>query len=290
MQNLQIDSLALAYLSHHPKDAAQVLAEADAESIATLLGQSMPGLEADELAAVVIALPTPTGAACLDMLPAETAAEILRALPVDDISELIAPLSDASSKRLLSSLRPAKLAGVRRILNYADDSVGKIMHTSVVTLPSGISVAKARSILPTGRTDTLAVAFVLDNERRVRGMVAFQELATADDDADLETMIRPAPPALKANQHLAEVRLLPIWQDHQYLPVIGTQGRFLGVLERTNVLEAYVDADSAVSEPDRDPVDLLLSIAETVWVPLAYLFGKAATTTTSYQASEKGKQ
>jgi Mg/Co/Ni transporter MgtE len=290
MQKMQIGPLALAYLSHHPKDAAQVLAGGGAESIAALLGQSMPELEPDQMAAVLIALPRPTGAECLELLPQDTAAEVLRSLSIDEIAEIVSPLSVASSKRLLSTLRPAKLTGVRRVLSYASDSVGKIMHTNVVTLPSGISVSAARSMLPSGRTDALAVAFVLDKERRVKGLIAFQELATASGETELETLIHPAPPGLKASQHLAEARLLSIWQDHQYLPVVGTHGRFLGVLERSNVLEAFVDTDSSSTETDRDPIDLLLSIAETVWVPLAYLFGKADDSRHSHSRSEKGEK
>lgn len=290
MQELQIGPLTLAYLSHHPKDAAQVLAAGDAESIAALLGQSTPELKPDQLAAVLIALPIPTGAECLELLAQDSVAEVLKSLPDDKIAEIVSPLSLTSTNRLLSTLRPAKLARVRRVLNYAPDSVGKIMHTNVVTLPSGISVSTARTMLPSGQTDTLAVAFMLDNERRVNGLIAFQELATASGEAALETLIRPVPQALKASQHLAEVRMLPIWQDHQYLPVVGAQGRFLGVLERSDMLETFVEAESSSAEPDRDLIDLLLSIAETVWVPLAYLFGKAATASTPYPDQEKGEK
>jgi len=236
----------------------------------------MPPLQADQIGEALVALPAPLGADSLALLPADIAGAVVRSLSVSEIAEIVTPLSAVTSRRLLSALGPVDLAAVRRLLSYAPDSVGKHMRTRTATLPEGIKVAAARAMLPSGRKDAPAVVFILDSQRRVRGIVSLHEIAAASDETDLDALMRPAPAALKANQRLDEVRKLPFWREHHYLPVVGPQSRFLGVLERADVLEALVDVESAEHESASEPMDVLLAIAEAVWIPLVRLFGTAA--------------
>jgi Mg/Co/Ni transporter MgtE len=276
MTKLQSSPFAIAYLAQYPQEAAQLLAGADAETIASLLTESTSRLKIEQLGAILIALPSPIGADSLALLANDIAAAVMPTLSAAEIAELVAHLPAATTRRLLSSLRPAGLAAVRRTLSYAPDSVGKRMQTRAAELPEGISVAAARAMLPSGRKDAPAIAFVLDSKRHVRGLVTLHEIAAANDVMSLDTLIRPAPPALKATQRLKEVQKLALWREHQYLPVVSVQDRFIGVLERTDLLEAMVDMSSPANDQETDPIGVLLAIAETVWVPLARLFGAAA--------------
>jgi len=277
---------AIAYLAQYPREAAQLLARADPETIAKLLTDSYPALETGQIGAILAALPSPTGADALALLASDIATAVLPKLSVPEIAELIAPLSAVTSRRLLAALRPAELAAVRRNLSYAPDSVGKRMQTRAAVLPEGISIAAARSMLASGRTDAPAIAFVLDSKRHVRGFVPLHEIAAAGEATALDTLIRAAPPALKATQHLSEVQTLPQWRDYRYLPVVNAQGRFIGALERTDVLEAVVDLNSSSNDQEAAPIGVLLSIAETVWIPLARLFGAAASPLRPYLRAE----
>lgn len=286
MPEQKINPFTLAYLARYPQEAAQTLSSGDAGSIADLLTRSMPPLTAQQVGALLAALPTASGGDGLASLPADIAGAVLSTLPVPEIAELLTPLSAVTTRRLLSTLRPVEVTAVRRLLSYAPDSVGKRMRTRAAILTEGIKVAAARAMLPSGRMDTPAVAFVLDNQRRVSGMVLLQEIAAAANETDLDALIRPAPPVLRANQRLEEVRSLPLWREHRYLPVVGAQNRFLGVLEHADLIEALAEPEFAAREPDTDPVDVLLGVAETVWIPLARVFGKAASPLHPYLRSE----
>lgn len=276
MSEPHIDPFALAYLAQYPLEAAQILPTSDVPTVAKLLGESMPPLRAEQIGALLAALPTSTGADILALLPKDIAAAVLPTLSVPEIAEIVTALSAVTSRRLLSVLRPAELAAVRRTLNYATGSVGKHMQTRTIVLPKGISVAEARTRLPGGGEDGPEVAFILDNRRHVRGIVPLNKIAAASDAINLDVLILPAPPTLKASQQLNEVRKLPHWREHRYLPVVGMQSRFLGVLERADLFAASLDTTSPADDPDTDPIDILLDIAETIWIPLVRLFGRTA--------------
>lgn len=286
MSEPQLGPLALAYLAQYPLEAAQLLPASDARTVANLLAESIPSLRAEQVGAVLAALPTSSGADILALLPADIAAAVLPTLTIDEIAEIITPLSSVTTRRLLSTLRPAELAAVRRTRSYAPDSVGKHMQTRTIVLPKGISVAEARTKLPTDSENGPAVAFILDGRRHIRGIVPLHKIAAASNETSLDSLIQPAPPAIKASQHLNEVRELPFWREHRYVPVVGVQNRFLGVLERADMFEASLDANTHVQDPDTDPIDILLAIAETVWIPLARLFGTAARPLHPYHRSE----
>ena len=60
MSEVKIDRLAIAYLAQFPQEAAQILPAGDAKTIADILGGSMPPLQADQVGAVLAALPSQT--------------------------------------------------------------------------------------------------------------------------------------------------------------------------------------------------------------------------------------
>jgi magnesium transporter len=167
-------------------------------------------------------------------LEEEQALRLLEIMAPDGAADLVARLETDTMLHYLERLTRKQSDRITELLHYPEDTVGGIMTNDVVFARAGLTVSEAREALRERlkEPDFVILIYIVDDEktRRLRGLISLRSLLTAEDEQKLEevmdpyvTTLHPLDPANEAaykviNSHLAA------------MPVVGQEGRLLGVV------------------------------------------------------------
>ncbi len=223
-------NLTLAYLTHAPRSAAQVLQQVESAEAAAFLGQVPVRLTAPLLAEM-----SPwSGARIVADMPIDQAVGVLAALDFDDCLALVRLIGDERQTLLLEQL-PTRLGRrLRHALNYPAGSVGAWIDPQVPAFPEQTKVHAAL-----GHVAAAAAAshvFVqADNDGRFLGAIAITELIGVDSELPLARLPLQSVQPLSSRATLASVLSRREWDQFLVLPVVGRSTSMVGGLSRSSL-------------------------------------------------------
>jgi Mg/Co/Ni transporter MgtE len=179
----------------------------------------------------------------LEGMDQERAADILEEMAPGAAADALEDLDDEVAEQLLARMEPEEAADVQALLEYDEDSAGRIMTTDFVRVPAGATVGEALGVIRSLEEvpDPLLAVYVVetDDPRTLRGLVRLRTLilsapatpVTEVMDEDLPT-VAPEDPAENAARILAEYNLLavPVLDEERHLLGIVTVDDALAVL------------------------------------------------------------
>ncbi|HEY4330135.1 MAG TPA: magnesium transporter, partial [Phycisphaerae bacterium] len=226
------------------------------------LRDSMSGLEAADIAEVIVDLPPEDEGILFRVLSRDQAAQAFSYLPLDQQEELIQSLSSETStaifdgmspddrarlveempaevtRRLLEKLSPEELKATRRILNYPEQTAGRYMTPEYVALTPGMTAREALDhVRTTGRgKETLNIVYVVESgkliaEIRLGTLVMAAPEMLVRDIKDRQVVSVPATANRKELVETFE------HYDRVALPVTDQQGNMLGIITVDDVLD-----------------------------------------------------
>ncbi|NLJ53573.1 MAG: magnesium transporter [Intrasporangiaceae bacterium] len=181
-------------------------------------------------------------------------------LDPDDRVGLLDELPAKVAKRLMHGLSPAERQLTATVLGYPEGSVGRRMSPEVIPLrvDSTVNRALARVHNLLDAAETIYTLPVVDDERRVVGVVGLRDLLRADPNALIGDLSRPADLAY-ATESAEEAARRCADAGRLALPIVDSEDRLVGILtvdDALSVLEAAESEDQARqggSEPLRSP-------------------------------------
>ena len=222
-----------ALLSSDPTAVAQAvekLSSAEAEEV-------LRDLPTNELADVVERLETHAAAAVLERLSAESRAAAFAKMPARVAALLLRRLPETVQAETLQHASPEVAERLREALQFPADTAGGIMEPLATTLLNDLTVEQAVAIVRAAPRETVFYLYVVDRERNLVGVLNTRDLLLADPHtrvADLAHRDVVSVPAMMDREEVADV----IRQRHFLaLPVIGDEGRLLGVISHEQVVE-----------------------------------------------------
>ncbi|MFY9825710.1 MAG: CBS domain-containing protein [Thermoanaerobaculia bacterium] len=219
------------------------------------LARIVDALSYRESAEIVAALDEETAAETLEEVSDERVADLLEGMDQEraaDILEEMAPgaaadaledLDEEVAEQLLARMEPEEAADVQALLEYDEDSAGRIMTTDFVRVLESTTVGEALTLIRSLEEvpDPLLAVYVVaaDDPGMLRGLVRLRTLILSDPatpvtevmDEDLPT-VRPEDRAESAAHVLAEYNLLavPVLDEERHLLGIVTVDDALAVL------------------------------------------------------------
>jgi magnesium transporter len=178
----------------------------------------------------------------LEQLPPDEAGDLLDRLPMDDVAEILAEDVPDRQHALLAEMEPIDAAEVRSLLQYPPQTAGRLMTGKFVRVRPGLTAAETVALLRRidPEIETLNDLYVLDEQRRLIGVVSLRAVITAMPNQQLsEIMMRDlvtAPP--ETDQE--EVARLVSRYDLLALPVVNGDGRMLGIVTIDDVVDVLV--------------------------------------------------
>lgn len=252
------ERLAVDFLARHPDDAARVVERADPADAAALLASLPPEVSAGIFAVLG---PTPAGA-CIAALPDDAFAGIVSALPLAAAATAMRRLDAARREPVLASISADRAGQLRRLLAYPEHSAGALADPLVLALAEDITVAEAQRRLRGSSLHLYYYVYILSRDGRLVGALNVAELMAAQTKATLASVMRRDVVRVDAHTSFATIGALPAWRDFDALPVVDTEGQFIGAIRHKTVRRM-------VRTGARPMMDTIIELSELYWVGFA---------------------
>ena len=162
---------------------------------------------------------------------------IVRADP-DDAVTFIDSLSDNRREKILALLDPERQAVVRELINYPEDTVGRIMTTDFMALsPDTTAQGAIDRIRERGELESFFYLYVVDQSGKLVGVVPIRNLVIAPPNRKLSDMMIADP--VKANVFMDQEEVARLVSRYELLalPIIDEAGRLEGIITVDDVID-----------------------------------------------------
>jgi magnesium transporter len=233
-------SLAENLADERPADIVDALDDMVPDLAANVL-QQLP----DEIAVAVLDQPGLSIAAeIIAALPRERAARFLAGMSADRVTDAFRELSDPARSELLHRLDPEMRSALEVLLNYPENTVGSIMTTEFVWVPTSATIAEVlQHIREVEQTrETVYAIYVLDpNTHKLVHGVPLRRLVTGDPNANVLTAITARKPiTVSAFASRDEAARLISRYDLLAIAVVDDTNHMLGIVTVDDVIDVMV--------------------------------------------------
>jgi magnesium transporter len=163
---------------------------------------------------------------------ARGARDILRGMSPDDRAALLDEVPAAVARRFVRSLPPIERQQTLELLGYEEGTAGRIMTPDFVDLRETMTVAESlqriRRLAP--ERETIYYAYVIDNQRRLKGTVSLRELVLAEPEALVGPIATSNPKFAYTDMDQEEVARILHDYDILAVPVVDREGRLVGIV------------------------------------------------------------
>lgn len=237
-------TLHQAFIRRHPGRAVRVLESVDTANLETTVA-AVASHDVMLLLPLLDRLPPPRALQIFRLLeqPARErillsagprlAVNLLGQLPAKDVSELLAPLPGSLQRELT------------RLLDFPDNSAGRLMDRAFDALRPWMTAAEVRDRLRTSDLKRVRMVFVVDDDGVLAGRLDMQELALAAETDRVEQLMQPPTGAVTLTTPRQEVVALLEETRLDSLPVVDLDQRLMGVVRYTSLFRA-IEAEANV--------------------------------------------
>lgn len=167
------------------------------------------------------------------------AAEIIEEMSDDDRTELLEELPAKTVRKLMQHLSPEERKIANRLLNYPQDSAGRIMTAEYIGLKASMTAMEAlQHIRREARNkETIYTCFVMDSERRLRGVVYLEDIILAQPETAVSDIMDESPVSVTTKTDQEKLAQIMSRYDLHALPVVDMEGRLVGLVTFDDVLD-----------------------------------------------------
>jgi len=238
-ERLEIQEL----LKRHPAEVAEILSALREDEAVELLRR----LYLRRAAAAPLGEMAPEEAArLLAELNRDEAVQILQRMDPDDAVDLLAELPKETVQDILRRLEEREAKELSELLSYPPDTAGGLMSPEVVALPQDMSCQEAIETLRrvAEEMETVYYAYVVDEDRRLIGVLSLRDLVFARPEAPIRQVMRTDIVALPEDMDVEEVARTFDKYNFLALPVVDKDGRLLGVVTVDDVIDVIRAEDT----------------------------------------------
>lgn len=178
-----------------------------------------------------------------NVLARNTLAEIVGEMSSDKRADLFKKLNREQQNALLPALAQAEREDIRQLSSYQEGTAGAVMSSEYATLKPELSVKQAISMLrlEAPDTETIYFAYVLDEARRLLGVVSLKQLILAQEEQTVSGLMATNIVSAYVDAGQDEAAKIIARYDLLALPIIDRQGVMVGIV-------TYDDAMDVASE------------------------------------------
>ncbi len=175
----------------------------------------------------------------LDALSSEHVAEILNDMPPDERTELLEELPGELAQRLLATLRGDQSEIARSLLNYPEDSIGRLMTPEYVAVRPDWTMDRVfEHIRKVGEAmETFNVVYVVDEHWKLLDELRLEKLVLAGRETIVRDLMDRHVAALRAGDDQEEAVELFRKYEALAMPVVDTRGILLGIVTVDDVMD-----------------------------------------------------
>lgn len=168
------------------------------------------------------------------------AANVLAQMYADNAVDVLNEISDRDQINLYLHLMPAQAAReISQLINYLDDTAGAMMTTEFIAVDESLTLKEAyyQVRLQAHGAETIYYIYVVDPDKRLRGVVSLRELIVNEEDKLLTDIMNQRVAFVQVNDAQDEVAKMVMDYNLLALPVVGFDQELLGIVTVDDVLD-----------------------------------------------------
>ena len=224
-----------------PADLAQIFSEfpdKDRQATFRLLAERNGRLAME----AVSELGPEAGAALLATRPAEEIAKLAQEIPSDDAAALIDHLPKELSAAVLDLMRPDESGVVEHLLEYHEQTAGRIMNPHVFALNEDMTVGEAITELQTNRdVEMVFYLYVVDERRHLVGVTSLRRLLLVSPETPLKRIMTADLISSRVDTDQEEVAQQVASYNLLAIPVVDEENKLVGVITVDDIIDVIKD-------------------------------------------------
>src|SRR5512134_1790558 len=225
----------------HPADLAQIfsdLQDKDREAAFSILAERNGRLAME----AVSELGPEAGAALLATRSAEEIAKLAQEIPSDDAAALIDYLPEELSAAVLDLMRPKESGVVENLLEYDEQTAGRIMNPHVFALNEDMTVGEAIAALQANRdVEMVFYLYVVDERGHLVGVTSLRRLLLVSPETPLKRIMAPEVTSVRVDTDQEEVARLVASYNLLAVPVVDEESKLVGIVTVDDVIDVIKD-------------------------------------------------
>ncbi|MCX6147775.1 MAG: magnesium transporter [Candidatus Kapabacteria bacterium] len=175
----------------------------------------------------------------LKLMGKEEAAHILNDMFADDRTKLLEDLPPNVVRELISQLSPQEKLIALTLLNYPEDSVGRLMTSEYLAIKEDMSVLEVLQFIRENGKDseTLNMIYVIGDDGTLIDDIRIRDLLLSPLNSTIKDLRDEQFAALEVNQPQEEAVSVFKKYDRFALPVIDSNGKLVGIVTSDDVLD-----------------------------------------------------
>ncbi len=224
-----------------PADLAQIfseISEKDRRDAFTLLVDRYSRLAMEALSE----LGPEEGATLIADRSVEEAVRLLEVLPSDDAAALIDHLPDTLSAEVLDYLQRKDVGGVQELLEYAEQTAGRIMNPNVFALSEDLTAGEAIAELQKNQeVEMVFYLYAVDARRHLVGVVSLRRLLLVSPETPLKRIMTTDMLSMGVDADQEEVAQVVASYNLLAMPVVDEEHKLVGVITVDDVIDVIKD-------------------------------------------------
>lgn len=195
--------------------------------------------EINALLPALVARAPGDAASMLDPYPDDFVAQMLTSLNPALAQSVLERFPNARRQKIIAAGHPAIRQQWIRNDAYPENSIGHMMEPALAVFSPATTVAEATRELRHFVTRAfITYVFVVDEEERLRGVVAMREMLLAGSEQRLDEIMIPDPFHLTPKMPIVEAMKATMVRHYPVYPVCNADGKLLGLIRGQMLFEA----------------------------------------------------
>jgi magnesium transporter len=226
--------------SLHPAAVAEALEGLSIEEVWRVLGQT----NIKNQAAIFEYFPLEFQVEMVEGAGREHIAKLIEQMSSDDRADLLRRLMPRVVEALLRLVDEADRRDIAQLVKYQENTAGAMMTTDYAWVPAHITVNEAidRLRLQAPDKETIYYVFVLDEARKLQGVVSLRELILAQRYQLIRDIMEKSPIKVSVNDDREKVAQELARYDLIAIPVVDNEDRLVGIVTHDDAIDVMVEA------------------------------------------------
>lgn len=235
-QNQDIAGMKAFCETLHPATVAQALSE---ELTVDEVWQFLNNADIRSQAAVFEYFSTEEQVRLVEGVGRERMAKLIEQMSHDDRGNLVRRLRPRVAEELLRLVDEADRRDIAAIVKHEANTAGALMATEYAWVPENIAAGEAldRLRLQAPKSETIYYVYILDDKRKILGVVTLATLVVAPRHARIRDIMTKGVITVRASDDHEVVAQLVARYDLLAIPVVDEENRLVGIVTHDDVLD-----------------------------------------------------
>jgi len=219
-------------------DLAELLSDFDPIEIIRIFRLIPPRISAN----IFSYLDTDLQESIVEVMTKEELPVLTAKLSIDDFTDITEHLPSNLQKKILAATTKERRETINALLNYDSDTAGAIMTVEYVEVKQRFTCQEALDyIKKTGsNAETITIAYVVDETRKLIGSVPFRDLFFASKDEPITDYIQYDPVCVYVSDDREIVADIVKKHDLPVIPVVNDEDKMMGIITHDDVIDVIV--------------------------------------------------